>query len=589
MLTSSILFAVLCFLGLLLFFSGLPNITYCSLPPDSSEAFSSSGKKKIEILLVIGITAAYAFFAFWNLGKTSSPQTFVSMAGKTITIEIEEEQRISQIALFPGVGAGNYQIEYSADKEGWFPLQSFSQDHVAVLKWAFLSSEVETPIRYLRIICTSGTPWLGEISLNNSEGRPLTFQSSEILLCDEQDMVPECSNYYNSSYFDEIYHVRTAWEHLHGIWPYEISHPPLGKELISLGILLFGMTPFGWRFSGTLAGIMMIPLMYLFVKTLFRSGRIAVLSCILLASGFMHYVQTRIATVDSFAVLFILCMFLFMYRWVTQENCRDLALCGLFFGLGTACKWTGLYAGAGLAVIWLVHWIHKIIRNGKASSFDLLKNAVLCIVFFVIVPVIIYFLSYIPYGKASGIPLFSRNFVDMVLENQKFMFQYHSSVVAEHPYSSRWYQWVLNIRPILYYLEYLPDGKRISIAAFVNPVICWGGLFCIPILLYLFFVRRDHISGFLLAAYFSGLIPWMFISRLTFEYHYFASAVFLIPAICYVFYLMEINTRKGRVMTACFAIVSVLVFAFFFPVLNGMPIDNILGTRLLGWLPSWPI
>lgn len=47
----------------------------------------------------------------------------------------------------------------------------------------------------------------------------------------------------NSSYFDEIYHVRTAIEHQKDIWPYEVSHPPLGKLIIGIGISLFGVTP----------------------------------------------------------------------------------------------------------------------------------------------------------------------------------------------------------------------------------------------------------------------------------------------------------------------------------------------------------
>ncbi len=34
----------------------------------------------------------------------------------------------------------------------------------------------------------------------------------------------------NSSYFDEIYHARTALEHIENVYPYEITHPPLGKR-----------------------------------------------------------------------------------------------------------------------------------------------------------------------------------------------------------------------------------------------------------------------------------------------------------------------------------------------------------------------
>lgn len=74
--------------------------------------------------------------------------------------------------------------------------------------------------------------------------------ASAAALCDEADTVPASSTYFNSSYFDEIYHARTAYEHLRGVYPYEVSHPPLGKELLALGIALFGMTPLGLALHG---------------------------------------------------------------------------------------------------------------------------------------------------------------------------------------------------------------------------------------------------------------------------------------------------------------------------------------------------
>lgn len=589
MLNASFLFAVFCFLGLLLFFSGLPDLKNCILPHGYTACEERPMQKLKETLPVLCITVIYSVTAFWNLGNTRSPQSFTPMEGKSAIIELSSHDAVSRIVLFPGIGSGSYLFECSDDAEGWFPLDSFMQDHVAVLKWSIVPLDLPRSFRYFRIVCNSGSPWMGEVALLNVNGDKLPLITSEKLLCDEQDLVPVSSNFLNSSYFDEIYHVRTAWEHMNDIWPYEISHPPLGKEIISLGILFFGMTPFGWRFCGTMSGVLMLPLMYLFVRRIVGSRRVALLSTVLLAAGFMHYVQTRIATVDSFAVLFILLMFYYMYGWLSTGSSKELALCGLFFGVGAACKWTCLYAGAGLAVLWFAYWIMCFARNGKTVLTAFLKNSLFCILVFLILPAFIYYLSYIPYSRAEGVLLFSRNYTAMVLENQRFMFQYHASVVAEHPYSSRWYQWILNLRPILYYLEYLPDGKRVSIAAFVNPMICWGGLLCVPVLLYSSLRRRDSSAAFLLVAYLSGLLPWMFINRLTFEYHYFASSLFLVPMLAYVFWIMENNTKHGKTFTVCFTAVSAVLYICFFPVLNGLPIDNTLGSKLLGWLPSWPI
>ena len=48
----------------------------------------------------------------------------------------------------------------------------------------------------------------------------------------------------------------------------------------------------------------------------------------------MHFTQTRIATIDTYSVFFILLMYLFMWRFVSGGRWRYLALSGVFFGLG---------------------------------------------------------------------------------------------------------------------------------------------------------------------------------------------------------------------------------------------------------------
>lgn len=128
-------------------------------------------------------------------------------------------------------------------------------------------------------------------------------------LTDEQNVVPLYPSYMNSTYFDEIYHARTAYEHILGLEPYENTHPPLGKLIISLGIRIFGMNPFGWRFMGTLFGVLMLPILYHLLKRLFGSTFLCTAGTVLFAFDFMHYVQTRIATIDTYAVFFILLMY----------------------------------------------------------------------------------------------------------------------------------------------------------------------------------------------------------------------------------------------------------------------------------------
>ena len=108
------------------------------------------------------------------------------------------------------------------------------------------------------------------------------------------------------------------------------------------------------------------------------------------------------------------------------------------------------------------------------------ENILFCLLFFVLIPAVIYYVSYWYYGTAKGMHglgmLFSKAYFRIVLDNQRYMFGYHAGLEATHPYSSFWWQWVLNIRPILYYLHYFPDGRESSIGAWLNPMLCWSGL-----------------------------------------------------------------------------------------------------------------
>ena len=73
---------------------------------------------------------------------------------------------------------------------------------------------------------------------------------------------------------------------------YEWTHPPLGKVFIGLGILIFGMVPFGWRIVGTVFGIFMIPIIYIFAKRMLKKSWLALAVCLLFTFDFMHFAQT---------------------------------------------------------------------------------------------------------------------------------------------------------------------------------------------------------------------------------------------------------------------------------------------------------
>ena len=408
----------------------------------------------------------------------------------------------------------------------------------------------------------------------------------------------------SSMYFDEIYFVRTAVEHLENTDPYEVTHPPLGKEIIAASILTFGMSPFGWRIFGALFGVMMLAVMYIFIKNLFGRTAVAVCGTLLFGFDFMRFVQTRMATVDTYAVPFILLAFFFMYRHITtnveaplRKSLVPLALSGFFFGLSIATKWIGFYAGAGLLIIYVIRLFQlgSYYNSTGKDGFGLYltKTLLFSILFFVIVPALVYYLAYIPYGLARGLTLgggmlWDVRFFELVWGNQVYMFSYHYNLAAEHPFSSVWWQWIFNIRPVLYVNNIYGD-TRATFGAFGNPVVWWGGFLAMLMMAVRIFTHRDGKALFILIGYLTQLLPWIAVSRIVFAYHYFPSTLFLVLALTHVFNtILERRERSGRSAVYAYTAVSGTIFAVFYPALSGLYLPVWYYSDILRWFRAWP-
>ena len=224
-----------------------------------------------------------------------------------------------------------------------------------------------------------------------------------------------------------------------------------------------------------------------------------------------------------------------------------------------------------------------------------LYESVWCLLGFVLVPAVIYYVSYYPYGAARGIAsggpgmLFHWDYLELVLKNQSYMFSYHRGVHSTHPYSSVWWQWVLDIRPILYYLRYPRNGFHVSFAAWVNPLLCWGGLMAMLCMAWHALRWRDGTAAFILVGYLAQLLPWTLVTRVVFEYHYFPSTVFLLLALCHVFRSMELRHPRWKLYLGGFTLASLGLFLLFYPALRGLPVTQGFGKNFLKWLPTWPL
>ena len=182
----------------------------------------------------------------------------------------------------------------------------------------------------------------------------------------------------------------------------------------------------------------------------------------------------------------------------------------------------------------------------------------------------IYIAAYLPYWWRN--PDFS--LADW-WQCQVSMFNYHATLQATHPFESRWYTWLLGLRPVWYYRNaYLPYGMKASIAGMAGPVICTVGLAALLGLLWRQVSGRGSRQGLcVLILYGTQLIPWMRVSRCTFLYHYFPSSMFCLAALALVLARMRNEALAKRLAAGLCAVAGVL-FVVFYPALSGLPIPD---------------
>ena len=563
---------------------------------------------RADYIVLFSIIILYSAFAFSDLGSLKAPQTHFDSQkdGNVITLDLGESKDVASIYSYLGNFENcGFKVETGDDlnvmqEQGDYTLTS-------VFNWENFANFPATKCRYIRFASQNGECILKEMVLLDSKGKMIQPVNANQYpnLFDEPDTFEAEDTFRSGTYFDEIYHARTAYEMTQGIYCYENTHPPLGKFIISIGVRIFGMNPFGWRVMGTLFGVLMLPFMYMFGKRMFDKVWLSGVITALFAFDFMHFTQTRIATIDVYGTFFIIAMYYFMYRYAQtsfydtklSKTLIPLALSGLCMGLGMASKWTAVYAGAGLGIVFFaIMWIryreyryakkhikeatgtmlHKDIVEGYRGN--LIKTLGACVIFFVIVPALIYLLSYIPFNDGSGDGL-----ITQLLRNQETMFSYHSQLVAEHPYSSWWYEWPTMIRPVFYYSKTLTSGLSEGISAFGNPLVWWAGIPALGYMFYLIFGKKDRTALFITAAYFIQYVPWMFVTRITFAYHYFPSVVFVVLMIGYCMKDYVGNHPERIKHVVGYVIAAFLLFLMFYPVISGQPIDSNYVAKALRW------
>ncbi len=452
--------------------------------------------------------------------------------------------------------------------------------------------------------------------------------------------------------FDEKHYVPQAWDMveswfnpvLGGIESNPgfglVVHPPLAKEIIALGELVFGYSPLGWRVMAALFGTLTVLAVMALTRRLSGSTVVTFIAGIIATADGVLLVSARFGMLDIFQVFFITAAAWALVRDHQQMHHRLHAAgitasefgprfgfrwwrftTGVFLGLALSVKWSGLYyiAFFGLASVFLDLWLRK--RYGvRRYVLGTLRHDVLpALASLVLLPALLYIWSWRAWF-ASETSVYRHANSDGTIEGSSFLsllpdsiagwLHYHLSVLEfhgslttsaghSHPWDSKPWSWLVAGRPILYFSSTdiectMGDTCRRMIYLFGTPAIWWLTVPVIFWALWSLFIRKQRAYIVPLVAFAAGFLPWLAAYD---RQMYFFYAAALAPFIVVMLALTcgELWQRgtmlKNGLTTGSMAVVGymalvVTMFLAFSPILYGYMIPDSVFDSLM-WLPSW--
>jgi len=363
--------------------------------------------------------------------------------------------------------------------------------------------------------------------------------------------------------FDEVYFPVMAHQLL-TVGSYYDTHPPMGKLIIALSEMMFGNNTLGWRFTSLVAGIAFLAVIYVFTRELLKDKTTALITTLLFAVDGLFIVYSRVGLIDIFMLLFGFCAFLCVLKFSKSHAKYLLLLAGIFCGVTLSVKWIGVGFWF-LAVVYTIFFYRSWLKSAK--------NFALFVLFLLIVPIIVYLVSFIP--------LYKMNIIHETIKWHIQAWKYHSGLSEGHVYGSKWWGWPIMIRPIWFY--YKDNGGIVrGIIALANPLILWLSTASIVASVGLiiaslnkkikFSIKNSELKSvwFLLSAWLIFYLPWIFITRVAFFYHYMMAYSFAVILLGY--FLAKIKNFSSLLFS--FLIILIVFFGLIYlPLWTGYPVE----------------
>jgi dolichyl-phosphate-mannose--protein O-mannosyl transferase len=397
--------------------------------------------------------------------------------------------------------------------------------------------------------------------------------------------------------FDETHYVPAARALLALSTPLNIEHPLVGKELIALGILLFGDNPLGWRAFATLAGTATVMGLFAILQLLFWRLRASVVGAVLAILNFTLFIQARIAMLDVFEAAFLTLSLAALF-WAMgappEKVLRRWIFGAVLLGLAIGAKWAAVpFLFYAMLAFLIVRW-REARQAGlpPVATFDLADGplwkglpASSALPWLLIVSAAVYLATFLPAFFYAQAPLT----LSSLLPFQARMYAEQTQVLAPHPYQSQWWSWPFDIRPIWYLYEPSDGGVYRGVLMIGNPLVWWGGLVAALAIVWKWATGGPAKPLILVGLWLGAFLPFALIPKsLGFMHYYFPASVFLCGVIAVALSITR-SPRKGFWRRdTLFVAAAAAMFLYFYPIIAATALPEAGAFRQWMWLPSWP-
>jgi dolichyl-phosphate-mannose--protein O-mannosyl transferase len=447
--------------------------------------------------------------------------------------------------------------------------------------------------------------------------------------------------------FDEKHYAPQAWQMLfnHGVEDNPgyglVVHPPVGKQLMSIGEAMFGYNGLGWRFSGAVLGVIMVGLVARIVRRISRSTMVGAIAGLLLIADGVSFVASRTALLDGFLAFFVVAAFgaLIVDRDDVRQRMHVALLdgrigetewgprlgvrwwrfgAGVLLGLACATKWSGLYFILFFGAMTLAFDVaaRRQYRVPRPWMGTLRRDLGPTVYALVLIPFGVYMASYGPWfasetatnrhevGQSIGPGGVLPDAIRSLWHYTYGVYRFHAGLTNadgnHHPWESKPWTWPMSLRPVLYAIdqENVPGcgaSSCVKAVMMVGTPAMW--FIAVPVLgwaMWRAFVKRDWRYGAVLVGYGAGLLPWFAdIDRQMYFFYAATMAPFLVMAIALIcgdiLHAPNQNAERrtlGLIAVSCYVAIVITNFAWLYPILTGLPISQSTWNLQI-WLPSW--